>query len=41
VQGLDVVLGHPWQEDARRIYAMSWIRDGRLLGRYLKHSLPI
>ncbi len=44
VQGIDVVIGHPWSEDAgdtpRRYNAVSWIRDGRILGRYDKRCLP-
>ncbi|MDX1380258.1 MAG: NAD+ synthase, partial [Xanthomonadales bacterium] len=40
VTGIDVVIGHPWREEGRRYNAVSWIRDGRVLGRYLKQQLP-
>ena len=40
VSGIDVVLGHPWLEDGKRYNSASWLRDGRLLGRYHKHLLP-
>ena len=40
VQGIDVVIGHPWEEQGRRYNAVSWIRDGGLAGRYFKHNLP-
>jgi len=50
VHGIDVVMGHPWQvglsqEDLSqhnmdRYNAVSWIRDGEVLGRYFKQRLP-
>ncbi len=40
VAGIDVVVGHPWQEQQRRYNAVTWIRDGRVLGRYAKQHLP-
>ncbi len=40
VSGIDVVIGHPWQEQGRLFNALSWIRSGRVIGRYLKHQLP-
>ena len=40
VRGIDVVIGHPWQEGETRYNAASWIRDGEVLGRYFKHRLP-
>jgi len=40
VQGIDVVIGHPWDEQGHRYNAVSWIRDGELAGRYYKHLLP-
>ena len=40
VQGIDVVFGHPWMEDGKRFNAVSWIRDGRIIGRYFKQHLP-
>ncbi len=44
VSGIDVVIGHPWLDagpggDTRR-NAVTWIRDGAVLGRYAKHLLP-
>jgi len=40
VQGIDVVIGHPWEQEGQRYNAVSWIRDGRLAGRYFKQLLP-
>jgi len=40
VRGIDVVMGHPCTEDGRRYNALSWIRDGRVIGRYRKQRLP-
>jgi NAD+ synthase (glutamine-hydrolysing) len=40
VHGIDVVVGHPWMEGGQRFNAVSWIRDGRVLGRYFKQALP-
>ena len=40
VQGIDVVIGHPWAVGAERFNAVSWIRDGEVLGRYFKQVLP-
>lgn len=40
VQGIDVVIGHPWVESGKRFNAVSWIRDGEVLGRYFKQALP-
>lgn len=40
VQGVDVVIGHPWEVNGRRFNAASWIRNGKVLGRYFKHCLP-
>ena len=40
VSGIDVVMGHPWQVKGQRFNAASWIRDGRVLGRYCKQRLP-
>ena len=33
VNGIDVVIGHPWMVGAERFNAVSWIRDGAVLGR--------
>jgi NAD+ synthase (glutamine-hydrolysing) len=40
VRGVDVVIGHPWRHEGRRHNALSWIRDGEVLGRYAKQLLP-
>ncbi len=40
VQGVDVVIGHPWQENGKCFNTVSWIRDGCVLGRYAKQHLP-
>lgn len=40
VHGIDVVIGHPWTEGGERFNAVSWVRDGRVLGRYFKQALP-
>jgi NAD+ synthase (glutamine-hydrolysing) len=40
VQGIDVIIGHPWEERGRCYNAVSWIRDGCLAGRYFKQLLP-
>lgn len=40
VRGIDVVIGHPWKKQDHCYNAVSWIRDGQLLGRYFKQFLP-
>ncbi|HSM69020.1 MAG TPA: NAD+ synthase, partial [Xanthomonadales bacterium] len=40
VQGIDVVIGHPWEQSGSRFNAASWIRNGELAGRYFKQVLP-
>ncbi len=40
VHGIDVVIGHPWEIGDERFNAVSWIRDGVVLGRYFKQVLP-
>ena len=44
VHDIDVVIGHPWghpwQSGADRFNAVSWIRDGKVIGRYFKQILP-
>jgi len=40
VAGIDVIVGHPWQHEGRRHNAVSWIREGRVIGRYAKQHLP-
>jgi NAD+ synthase (glutamine-hydrolysing) len=40
VTGIDVVIGHPWAVGAERFNSVSWIREGKVLGRYFKQALP-
>ncbi len=40
VQGIDVVIGHPWAVGSERFNAVSWIRDGVVLGRYSNRLYP-
>jgi len=40
VEGIDVILGWPRQQDGQRYNAVSWIRDGAVLGHYAKRDLP-
>ncbi len=40
IHGIDVIIGHPWEQDGKRYNAASWIRDGKVAGRYYKHCLP-
>jgi len=40
VTGIDVIFGHPRVENGRRHNAVSWIREGRVIGRYDKQHLP-
>jgi NAD+ synthase (glutamine-hydrolysing) len=40
VTGIDVVIGHPWEEKGQCYNAVSWIRNGQLAGRYFKQRLP-
>ncbi len=40
VHDIDAVIGHPWEDRSRRFNAISWIREGRILGRYFKQLLP-
>jgi len=40
VEGIDVVFGHPCMEGGKRYNAVSWMRDGKVIGRYYKHHLP-
>ncbi len=40
VSGIDVVIGHPWQSGRQRFNAVSWLREGRVIGRYCKQLLP-
>lgn len=40
VAGIDVVIGHPWMVGGERFNAVTWIREGEVLGRYFKQLLP-
>lgn len=40
VRGIDVVFGHPRVEGGKRYNAVSWMRDGQVIGQYAKHHLP-
>jgi len=40
VSGIDVVVGHPLAEGGRVYNALSWLRDGEVIGRYRKRALP-
>jgi NAD+ synthase (glutamine-hydrolysing) len=40
VNGIDVLVGHPWTEAGQRFNSASWIRDGRIIGQYHKQCLP-
>ena len=40
VHGIDVVFGHPWLHAGSRYNAVSWMREGRVIGRYSKQQLP-
>ncbi len=40
ISGPDVLLGHPLRRDGMLFNAVSWIRDGQLLGQYCKQALP-
>lgn len=40
VHGIDIVIGHPWEEGGYRYNAVSWVREGKILGRYFKQLLP-
>ena len=40
IHGIDVIIGHPWEQNGARYNAASWIRDGKVAGRYYKHCLP-
>ncbi len=40
VTGIDVLFGHPRVEGSKRYNSVSWIREGRIIGRYDKQHLP-
>jgi NAD+ synthase (glutamine-hydrolysing) len=39
-RGIEVLVGHPWLEQGARFNALSWISEGKSVGRYYKHRLP-
>ncbi|MDH5648856.1 MAG: NAD+ synthase [Gammaproteobacteria bacterium] len=39
-QGIDVVVGHPWQQDGNHYNAASLLRDGKRVTTYFKMLLP-
>ncbi len=40
VQGIDVMVGHPWSHQGRLYNALSVLRDGKCAATYSKHCLP-
>ncbi|MEM9532878.1 MAG: NAD(+) synthase, partial [Pseudomonadota bacterium] len=40
VRGPDVIIGHPLAEEGRLFNAISWVRNGDVIGRYRKQALP-
>ena len=40
IQGIDVLIGHPWSEAGQRFNTASWLRDGAIIGQYHKQCLP-
>jgi len=40
VQGIDVLIGHPWTESRNRFNSASWLRNGTIIGQYHKQCLP-
>jgi len=40
VQDIDVIIGHPWLQSGQRYNSVSWIRNGKIIGRYDKQNLP-
>ncbi|MFT5138752.1 MAG: NAD+ synthase (glutamine-hydrolyzing) [Lysobacterales bacterium] len=40
VHDIDVVIGHPWEDEGQRYNAASWIRNQTVIGRYYKQCLP-
>ncbi len=40
VSGPDVLVGHPLRQGRRLYNAVSWIRDGEIIGQYAKQALP-
>ena len=40
VEGIDVIVGHPRGEGDKRFNAVSWLRDGKVIGTYDKWELP-
>ncbi len=40
VSGITIVVGHPLERDGKRYNAASLLRDGKVVGTYLKQTLP-
>jgi NAD+ synthase (glutamine-hydrolysing) len=40
IHGIDAIVGHPVADGGVVRNALSWIRDGRVIGRYAKRALP-
>lgn len=40
IHGIDAIVGHPMVDGGVVRNALSWIRDGRVIGRYSKRALP-
>lgn len=40
IHGIDAIVGHPMPDGGALRNALSWIRDGRVIGRYAKRALP-
>ena len=40
IHGIDAVIGHPMVDGDVLRNALSWVRDGRVIGRYAKRALP-
>jgi NAD+ synthase (glutamine-hydrolysing) len=39
-RGIDIVVGHTATRDGKLFNAASWLREGKVIGTYLKHCLP-
>jgi NAD+ synthase (glutamine-hydrolysing) len=40
IQGIDAVVGHPLSVQGKMFNALSWIRNGQIIGQYFKQALP-
>lgn len=39
-QGIDILIGHAWNDAGERYNSVSWLRDGSIVGQYHKQCLP-